>query len=66
MERDRTSLAVERIDAALARIEAAARRPRGGGSAAELATLRARHERLCAAVQDGLDQLDELIETVHG
>ena len=60
MDGDPTTKALSRIEAALARIEAAA------ASAAELASLRARHNRLRAAVQDSLGQLDALIEGAQG
>lgn len=65
MEGDRSKSALARIEAALARIEAASRRA-DGASDAELASLKARHERLRAAVQDGLEQLDSLIEGAQG
>lgn len=61
MDGDRSKRALARIEAALARIEAASRRS-ASASGAELDELRARHARLRAAVQDGLEQLDSLIE----
>lgn len=66
MNGDRTSRALARIDAALARIEAAPRPtgPAPGGE--DMARLQARHDRLRAAVQDSLDQLDQLIEGAQG
>lgn len=67
MDGDRTTQALTRIDAALARIEAAARdRASQGQAAEELARLRTRHSRLRNAVSDGLQQLDLLIEGVQG
>ena len=70
MNEDRSSRALARIDQALARIEAAARRSTpitGSGSGdLELDQLRARHDRLRGAVQDSLEQLDLLIEGTQG
>lgn len=51
-----------RIEAALARIEAAAQRAPAQTGADELARLQARHSALRAAVTDSLEQLDQLIE----
>lgn len=65
MEGDRSKSALARIEAALARIEAAPRHV-SGGSDTELAALKARHQRLREAVQDGLNQLDSLIEGGQG
>jgi hypothetical protein len=67
MSGERSSRALARIDAALARIEAASRH--GATSVAssdELADLRARHENLRAAVSDSLAELDQLIEGAQG
>ena len=67
MNGDPSSTAIARIEAALARIEAAAARPRapvGGGE--DLARLQSKHDRLRAAVQDSLEQLDQLIEGAQG
>jgi hypothetical protein len=61
MDGERSKRALARIEAALARIEAASHKA-GGASGVELAALKARHERLRGAVQDGLVQLDSLIE----
>ncbi len=67
MDADRTTTALARIDAALARIEAAAAHVRDVKAAgAELERLRARHGKLRAAVSDGLQQLDLLIEGAQG
>lgn len=67
MDEDRTSQALARIDAALARIESGARTVSGlKQGAGELARLQARHERLRGAVSDGLQQLDQLIESAQG
>jgi len=66
MEADRSKAAQARIEAALERIEAAARAPRGAASSDDLAQLQARHGRLKAAVQESLDQLDQLIEGAQG
>lgn len=65
MEGDRSKSALARIEAALARIEAAPGHV-SGGSDAELAALQARHRRLREAIQDGLNQLDSLIEGGQG
>lgn len=66
MDGDRTTHALSRIEAALARIETAARQAGGKADSAELAGLQLRHERLRAAVQDSLGQLDALIEGAQG
>jgi hypothetical protein len=66
MEGERTSRAMARIEAALDRIEAAARQPVGHHQGGDFEELRHRHERLRAAVQDGLEQLDALIEGAQG
>ena len=67
MDGDRTSQALARIDAALARLDTAARASHGQRQAAEdLSRLQARHDRLRAAVTDGLQQLDQLIEGSAG
>ena len=64
MAADRSTLAIARIEAALAQIEAAP--AKGGdtsdGAAVELASLRSRHNQLRAAVQGSLQELDQLIE----
>ena len=57
MDGDRTQTALLRIDAALARLEAAASRPTSSGDG----DLTARHERLREAVTAALGQLDGLI-----
>ena len=63
MSGERSSRALARIEAALERIEAAARnRTIGAASSAELADLRTRHDQLRAAVTDSLAELDHLIE----
>ncbi|HMT47969.1 MAG TPA: hypothetical protein PLL44_12705 [Novosphingobium sp.] len=66
MDGDPISTALARIEAALARIEAVTRAPAAPSGAAELAALQARHDRLRAAVQDSLGQLDALIESAQG
>jgi len=66
MTDDRSSRALARIETALARIEAAARRPAPMPRDAELAALQARHDRLREAVQGSLQQLDQLIEGTQG
>lgn len=67
MDGDRTSQALAQIDAALARIESGARTATGlKQSAEELARLQARHARLRDAVSDGLQQLDQLIDSGQG
>ena len=66
MDADRSKAAMARIEAALARIEGAARAPRANGGGADLAELQSRHEHLRAAVQDSLEQLDQLIEGAQG
>ena len=67
MDGDRTSQALARIDAALARIESGARAVTGLRQGAdELARLQVRHARLREAVSDGLQQLDQLIDGGQG
>jgi len=69
MEADRSSIAIARIEAALARIEAAPVSSPDAGPAAsdtELNALRARHARLRAAVQGSLHELDQLIDGAAG
>lgn len=66
MESDPSSAALARIEAALSRIEAAARRPRPAATTPDMADLQARHDRLRAAVQESLGQLDQLIEGAQG
>jgi hypothetical protein len=66
MDADRSKAAMARIEAALARIEGAARVPRAGETGPQLADLQAKHDRLRAAVQDSLEQLDQLIEGAQG
>lgn len=67
MEPDRTATAFARIEAALARIETAGRQSGDHKTqVAELDQLRARHSKLRAAVSDGLQQLDLLIEGAQG
>lgn len=66
MDADRSKAAMARIEAALARIEGAARAPRAASTGSELAELQDRHERLRSAVQDSLEQLDQLIEGAQG
>ena len=57
MSGQRTTDALQRIEQAVRRIEAASARP----VSTELTTLRARHERLRAEAQQALDDLDGLI-----
>ena len=59
MSEQRISGAIDRIERALARIEAQAAQPRGGGEDA------ARHEALRSRVTASLSQLDELIESLE-
>ncbi|MFM5952792.1 MAG: hypothetical protein ACKOPE_00600 [Novosphingobium sp.] len=66
MNEDRSSRALARIEQALARIEAAASRPKASSGDADLDQLRSRHDRLRAAVQGSLEQLDQLIEGTQG
>lgn len=66
MDADRSTRALARIEAALARIEAAARRPADAADAAELSSLKVRHERLRSVVGESLQQLDQLIEATQG
>ncbi|MBS0481017.1 MAG: hypothetical protein JSR96_02495 [Proteobacteria bacterium] len=66
MDGDRIARAQARIDAALARIEAGTRMAGDSSGDNELAQLQDRHDRLRAAVQDSLDQLDQLIEGGQG
>jgi hypothetical protein len=65
MDGERSKRALARIEAALARIEAASRRS-AAASNADLEALKARHERPRGAVQDGLIELDSLIEGAQG
>lgn len=63
MNGERSTRALARIEAALGRIEAAAREAGGGNDdGAQLAALRTRHNRLRAVVQDQLQQLDLMID----
>jgi hypothetical protein len=66
MDGDRSNTAFARIEAALARIEAAAARPRTAETGGDLMQLQGKHDRLRAAVQDTLTQLDQLIEGAQG
>ena len=69
MEDNRSSRALARIEQALERIEAAARQPKSGqapSSDSHFELLRTKHDRLRAAVQDSLGQLDLLIEGTQG
>ncbi|MEQ1540976.1 MAG: hypothetical protein HOO94_04015 [Novosphingobium sp.] len=66
MDGDRTARAKARIEAALARIEAAAQTAGSNSGSDGLGQLQARHDRLRAAVQDSLAQLDQLIEGAQG
>ena len=70
MNEDRSSRALARIEQALARLEAVARRPAPPPAApaegAELAALKVRHNRLRGVVQESLQQLDLLIEGTQG
>jgi hypothetical protein len=60
MEADRSSRALARIEAALARIERA--QPPAGSPDVELEALRGKHARLRSAVQASLEELDQLID----
>jgi len=66
MNEDRSSRAFARIEQALARIEAAARRPAPVTNDAELSELRAKHQQLVSVVEESLGQLDQLIESTQG
>lgn len=70
MEDTRSSRALARIEQALERIEASARQPKPVSTPlsgdTDLEQLRSRHNRLRAAVQDSLGQLDQLIEGTQG
>lgn len=59
MSEQRISGAIDRIERALARIEAQAANPRGDGEAT------AKHEALKSRVAASLSQLDELIESLE-
>ena len=61
-QQDRSSRALARIEAALARIETAAKAAAERPAEADMQRLRKRHDTLRAAVQDSLGQLDLLIE----
>lgn len=64
MAGDRSIVAIARIEAALARIEAVPDKTDASG--AELAALRQRHAQLRAAIQGSLQELDQLIEGAQG
>ena len=68
MAAERSTLAIARIEAALALIEAAPAKSGDalGSATAELAALRDRHGQLRAAVQGSLQELDQLIEGAQG
>lgn len=66
MNGDPSNTAFARIESALAQIEAAAARPRAPQTGGELIQLQDKHDRLRAAVQDTLTQLDQLIEGAQG
>ena len=59
MSAQRISVAVDRIERALARIEAQAGQPRGDGETA------ARHEALKSRVAASLTELDQLIQSLE-
>jgi hypothetical protein len=59
--------AIARIDRALARIEASARKPGGqGAETAELTQLRDAHQALRARVEGAIGQIDRLLESEAG
>ena len=66
MEAERSKHAIARIEAALARIEAAPVTSAASDGGAELAALSAKHAQLRDAVQASLEQLDQLIEGAQG
>ncbi len=61
-QQDRSSRALARIEAALARIESASKAAAARPREADLQHLQKRHDTLRAAVQESLGQLDLLIE----
>jgi hypothetical protein len=61
MNGDRSEIALARIEAALARLDSAARRPQPSGDGNDTAQLHRKHEQLRAAVTQSLRQLDALI-----
>ena len=61
MNGDRSEIALARIEAALARLDTAARRPQSSGDGNDAAQLIQKHEKLRAAVTQSLRQLDVLI-----
>ena len=61
MNDERAALALDRIDRALARIEAAASNPPDDGAARELRSLQERHEALRTKVEGAVSQIDELL-----
>ncbi|HWH18608.1 MAG TPA: hypothetical protein VNT77_09795 [Allosphingosinicella sp.] len=65
MPDERAILAIGRIERALARIEAAARRS-GGAADGELEELRQRHEALRERVQGAVSQIDQLLASRGG
>jgi hypothetical protein len=60
----RALAAIDRIERALARIEAAAQ-PGGPGDSGELERLRAAHDALRGRVQGAIAQIDRLIDTAE-
>ena len=66
MEAERSKHAIARIEAALARIEAAPVTSGANDGGTDLAALSAKHARLRDAVQASLEQLDQLIEGAQG
>ncbi len=66
MPNERFLLAVSRLEAALARIEAVATPPAPGVDAADFAALVERHGKLRAGTAEALARLDTLLETAGG
>jgi hypothetical protein len=68
MSEERALAAIERIDRALARIEAAARQPAAAAPSQEpeLRQLREVHEALRGRVEGAIAQIDRLLETAQG
>ena len=54
--------AVSRIERALARIEASARRPAATADSAEIEQLRGAHDALRSRVEGAIGQIDQLLE----
>ncbi|HEV2079905.1 MAG TPA: hypothetical protein VGR19_08445 [Allosphingosinicella sp.] len=66
MPDERTTLAISRIERALARIEAAAERVPQNGSNEELEQLRHAHQALRGRVEGAISHIDQLLSSSGG